>query len=110
MASSSLAAAMGHTWPGTPTDTSPAPLRTAAWAAITGAPESPMLPPRDIDPAEVPLWASRGLRAGGRPGAHRRDGVFPAPGPGPPGMPMSATVSSPQQRAPFRQNARPLAV
>ena len=38
MASSSLAAATGQTGAGTPTVTSPAPERTAAWAASTGAP------------------------------------------------------------------------
>ena len=46
MASSSLAAAMGQRGAGTPRDTSPAPVRTAARAANTGAPLYPTLPPR----------------------------------------------------------------
>ena len=39
MASLSLAAATGQTGAGTPTVTSPAPERTAPWAARAGAPE-----------------------------------------------------------------------
>ena len=46
MASSSLPAAMGQMGAGTPTVTSPAPERTAARAASTGAPVYPTLPPR----------------------------------------------------------------
>ena len=60
MASSSLVAATGQMGAGTPTVTRPAPVRTAAWAAITGAPDSPTLPPRMYTRPKSPLWASRG--------------------------------------------------
>ena len=62
MASSHLAARMGHTCSGVRMLTSPAPVRRAPRAASTGAPVKPTLPPRMRVLPKVPLWPSAGRR------------------------------------------------
>ena len=86
---------------GTARVTSPAPPRTAAFAARQGAPVYPRLPARINSFPKSPLWASAGRR-----GMHRSSRSISlvrhwSSGHSSWGMPMSATTTRPLYTAPL---------